>query len=161
VFGTLVICVQTASTVPAQQKLIDGDINFGSVVTGLSATALRAAVQPYIDDSASELGEPAGTYKAQGNNNGDTIYRLKEGIERFMITDINNPAGSSHAQSDIALMWDHVEAFQASDPSRTQRFNHIPGGSNVLYLDGHVDFVKYPSAKFPLTKLNGIYGAGV
>jgi len=58
-------------------------------------------------------------------------------------------------------MWDHVEAFQASDPSRTQRFNHIPGGSNVLYLDGHAQFVKYPSEQFPLTRLNGIYGAGV
>ncbi len=24
-------------------------------------------------------------------------------------------------------------------------FRHIPGGANVLYLDGHVEFVKYPS----------------
>ena len=23
------------------------------------------------------------------------------------------------------------------------RFNHIPGGMNVLYLDGHVRFIKY------------------
>lgn len=23
-------------------------------------------------------------------------------------------------------------------------FNHIPGGCNVLYLDGHVDFIRYP-----------------
>jgi prepilin-type processing-associated H-X9-DG protein len=22
-------------------------------------------------------------------------------------------------------------------------FNHIPGGSNVLYMDGHVGFVRY------------------
>lgn len=28
-------------------------------------------------------------------------------------------------------------------------FNHVPGGSNVLYLDGHVAFVKYPS--YPVT----------
>ena len=26
-----------------------------------------------------------------------------------------------------------------------QHFNHIPGGSNVLYLDGHVQFQKYPA----------------
>jgi prepilin-type processing-associated H-X9-DG protein len=25
-------------------------------------------------------------------------------------------------------------------------FNHVPGGGNVLYMDGHVGFVKYPSA---------------
>ena len=23
-------------------------------------------------------------------------------------------------------------------------FNHIPGGGNVLYMDGHVEFVRYP-----------------
>ena len=23
-------------------------------------------------------------------------------------------------------------------------FNHIPGGGNVLYMDGHVDFHRYP-----------------
>jgi prepilin-type processing-associated H-X9-DG protein len=22
-------------------------------------------------------------------------------------------------------------------------FNHVPGGSNVLYMDGHVEFLKY------------------
>jgi len=25
------------------------------------------------------------------------------------------------------------------------RFNHVPGGANVLYLVGHVEFVKYNS----------------
>ena len=24
-------------------------------------------------------------------------------------------------------------------------FNHLPGGANVLYMDGHVEFLKYPS----------------
>jgi len=23
-------------------------------------------------------------------------------------------------------------------------YNHVPGGSNVLYMDGHVEFIKYP-----------------
>ena len=35
-------------------------------------------------------------------------------------------------------MWD----VTSTDPSI---FNHIPGGSNVLYMDGHVAFVKYTS----------------
>ena len=29
-------------------------------------------------------------------------------------------------------------------------YSHIPGGSNYLYMDGHVSFVKYPNA--PATK---------
>ena len=31
------------------------------------------------------------------------------------------------------------------------RFNHVPGGANVLYLDGHVAFEKYPG-DFPVTR---------
>jgi prepilin-type N-terminal cleavage/methylation domain-containing protein/prepilin-type processing-associated H-X9-DG protein len=71
-----------------------------------------------------------------------TIYRLREGIERFFITDINNPAASSKAQSEICVMWDSVWAGSARGESY---FNHIPGGGNVLFMDGHVEFIKYPS----------------
>ena len=67
-----------------------------------------------------------------------TVYRLMEGVERFLITDINNPAGSANAQSQIAVMYDILTSI-ASD------YNHIPGGANVLFMDGHVDFLKYPS----------------
>ncbi len=70
-----------------------------------------------------------------------TAYRLREGIERFMITDINNPAATSKAQSDIWFMMDQLGSGSGDD---IQFFNHIPGGCNVLYMDGHVEFVKYP-----------------
>ena len=36
----------------------------------------------------------------------------------------------------------------------TSYFNHLPGGCNVLYLDGHVDFVRYepfPGGTPPVT----------
>jgi prepilin-type N-terminal cleavage/methylation domain-containing protein/prepilin-type processing-associated H-X9-DG protein len=72
-----------------------------------------------------------------GNGGGTTVYRIREGIERFLITDINNAAGSAKAQSQVFVMWDNV----AQDVAM---FNHIPGGCNVLYMDGHVEFVKYP-----------------
>ncbi len=65
------------------------------------------------------------------------IKRLGEGIERFFITDINNPGASSKAQSAIWITWDDV---QSRNPDM---MNHIPGGCNVLYMDGHVEFVKY------------------
>lgn len=63
-------------------------------------------------------------------------FRMREGIERFFITDINNPGASAQAQSEIVAMYDGV----AEEPTH---FNHIPGGSNVLYMDGHVGFVKW------------------
>ncbi len=120
-----------------------------------------ALIQPIHDAEAAEIGLPPGSAIAQGNNGGSTIARLREGVERFLVTDINNPAGSARAQSDIAVMWDHVEAADPDSPGRTQRFNHLPGGSNVLYMDGHVSFVRYPSDEHPLTPLNAAAGAGV
>jgi prepilin-type N-terminal cleavage/methylation domain-containing protein/prepilin-type processing-associated H-X9-DG protein len=75
----------------------------------------------------------------------DTLFRLKQGIERFLITDINNPAGSAMAATDIPVLWDHIS-------TASKDFAHVPGGSNVLYLDGHVTFQKYPGDKFPSTE---------
>lgn len=70
---------------------------------------------------------------------GKTIYRLREGIERFLITDINNPAATAKAQSEVWIMGDGL----ATESDAVSKFNHIPGGSNVLYLDGHVQFQRY------------------
>jgi len=71
-----------------------------------------------------------------------TVYRLREGIERFFITDINNPAASARAQSEIPVMHDMLIASVNMAGSTVA--NHVPGGGNVLYLDGHVGFVRYP-----------------
>ena len=92
------------------------------------------------------VGEP------NGNGGGDTVYRLRDGIERFLITDINNPAASALASSELPIMWDIIATPikpDSTEPS-TAEFNHVPGGCNVLYLDGHVEFIKYPNNKFPV-----------
>jgi prepilin-type N-terminal cleavage/methylation domain-containing protein/prepilin-type processing-associated H-X9-DG protein len=87
---------------------------------------------PITDISLSIVGCTGSCGNAQTN----TLYHLREGIERFLITDINNPSASAQAQSEVFTLWDKV----STEPSA---FNHIPGGSNVLYLDGHVEFIKY------------------
>lgn len=83
-----------------------------------------------------------------------TIYRSREGIERFLITDINNPAASAKAQSDVSLMFDLLS-------TNVEDFSHVPGGINVLYLDAHVEFIKYPGI-FPATpqfaEIAGFFG---
>ncbi|HPO17334.1 MAG TPA: prepilin-type N-terminal cleavage/methylation domain-containing protein [Candidatus Hydrogenedentes bacterium] len=71
------------------------------------------------------------------------IPRLRMGIERFFVTDINNPAASAQAASTIPVMWDEI-AYRGGVIS----YNHVPGGGNCLYLDGHNEFLKWPS-KFP------------
>jgi prepilin-type N-terminal cleavage/methylation domain-containing protein/prepilin-type processing-associated H-X9-DG protein len=70
---------------------------------------------------------------------GTTIYRLREGIERFLITNINNAAQTAQAQSTVWIYHDDINSVNPDF------MNHIPGGGNVLYLDGHVDFIRYPS----------------
>ncbi len=72
-----------------------------------------------------------------------TLYRLREGIERFLITDINNPAASTLAQSEVFVSYDPIS-------KSPQNFNHIPGGANILYFDGHVEFVRYRT-EWPVT----------
>lgn len=86
----------------------------------------------------------------------DTVYRMKEGIERFFITDINNPASSTVAQSTLVTMYDNWMGARVEDSpghfqyfGNTRVFNHVPGGCNVLYMDGHVEWIRW-TTKFPV-----------
>ena len=78
-----------------------------------------------------------------------TVYRLREGVERFLITDVYNPAGSAIAQSSVPIMFDVISAgsWEFGDTTGTATFNHTPGGSNVLFFDGHVEFIKYQTGQ--------------
>jgi prepilin-type processing-associated H-X9-DG protein len=89
------------------------------------------------DINLSGMGLP---FETAGNGgSGSSIARLREGVERFMITDINNPAAGNAAQSTMATMFDVINLDDKSGAA----FNHIPGGCNVLYMDGHVGWQKY------------------
>jgi prepilin-type N-terminal cleavage/methylation domain-containing protein/prepilin-type processing-associated H-X9-DG protein len=89
------------------------------------------------DQDRGDITVPGDTTLNYGNGETDTVFRLREGIERFLITDINNPGASAKAQSEIFIAWDLTSTVAAD-------YNHVPGGSNVLYLDGHVDFLRFP-----------------
>ncbi|MCP4639596.1 MAG: DUF1559 domain-containing protein [bacterium] len=78
-----------------------------------------------------------------------TVYRLREGIERFMISDINNPAATAMAQSTIPVSGDWVSTDLG------QEFNHAPGGCNFLFMDGHVEFIRYPE-RWPCNRLMAV-----
>ncbi len=74
------------------------------------------------------------------------VMPMRHGISRFMITDIDDPSKTQKADSVVPIMFDNVSMIPID-------FNHIPGGGNVLYMDGHVKFVKYPSrATYPLSR---------
>ncbi len=83
-----------------------------------------------------------------------SIRRLREGIERFFLTDINNAGGNNQAQSDLVLMHDTI----SDEPVH---FNHVPGGANVLYMDGHVEFKKWIPTPNELLGEFPVNGAGL
>jgi prepilin-type N-terminal cleavage/methylation domain-containing protein/prepilin-type processing-associated H-X9-DG protein len=112
-------------TVEAQMGFLSADVDFGDW-----AALLSAAVAP-ID------------WETMGNSGGPMLLRLREGIERFAITDINNPAGSAIAQSELVIMSDVIAGYE-----NINYFSHVPGGINQLYMDGHVAFEKYPGEGF-------------
>lgn len=123
---------------------VDADLNFD--LNGF--TYIPAAV---VQQKFPEAVPPTGT-----GGTGTTVMRLREGVERFVVTDINNPAAGAMAQSRIAVLWDVITAGLDGDPgfASVDRYNHIPGGSNVLFMDGHVAFQKYDQTGdgFPATR---------
>ncbi len=90
-----------------------------------------------------------------GNAKGTTINRLREGIERFLVTDINNAGASAKAQSTLQISADIASVTPSG-------FNHVPGGSNILFMDGHVEFRKVFEPGFTskgFAVLTGVGGA--
>lgn len=47
-------------------------------------------------------------------------------------------------------MFDHVSA-------NVEAISHAPGGGNVVYLEGHVDWAKYPAARFPVSRDSSLF----
>ncbi|NIA14647.1 MAG: DUF1559 domain-containing protein [Nitrospiraceae bacterium] len=142
--------------------VMTNDLEFAGVTLALAtAQADRLDNWSVNKDNDFSSGDPLpwilppkyGSVEGTGSAGGSTVYRTREGIERFFITDINNPAGSSKAQSEIVVAFDLIAGSTAGGVSTVGvgNFNHIPGGSNVLYMDGHVEFLKYPG-EFPMTE---------
>jgi prepilin-type N-terminal cleavage/methylation domain-containing protein/prepilin-type processing-associated H-X9-DG protein len=153
-------------TYPMLPMLID--VLGGTVPTGFDvpiqlAAALNDAfnlktLQAYTSHNGTELMRIADEDRdigdqdfgtGAGNGGGNIVYRLREGVERFLITDINNAGGSAKAQSSLFIMMDQLGTGAAA-----HKFNHIPGGCNVLYMDGHVEFIRYvngPGATPPVS----------
>ncbi len=125
-------------------------MQFGLVLDNLTGPHHMGELTSYIEGNAHglypvadadvdlvKLGTAMGhTFTGLGNGGGNILYRLREGVERFLITDINNAGTAATAQSGVFIMFDQLSA-------RGQNYNHIPGGSNVLFMDGHVEFQRY------------------
>ena len=157
VFYTAGLACQGAMGLWGHPAMLD-DLDIQAILDGAGYT--MALLQVLADQRMAEASLPAGTTIPQGNGGGMTIYRLKEGVERFLITDINNPAASAVSQSSVPIMWDSIEGAR-DNPERVSRFNHVPGGGNALYMDGSVRWHVYANDKFPFNKAHAAIGRGL
>ncbi|GMV92393.1 MAG: hypothetical protein AMXMBFR82_21710 [Candidatus Hydrogenedentota bacterium] len=131
---------------------MDVPVQFGYVMDHIFELYLAATASPPdgLFPPVDEDIDLSSSAPGQGNGGSDAVYRLREGIERFLITDINNPAGSARAQSDIYIMFDALS-------TEVHAYNHVPGGANVLYMDGHVEFSRYgENGEQPINRGNAI-----
>ena len=126
-------------TVDEAFRRLRNDLDWGDcdVKAFLTTEMVRFGVYaPVITEVMNEL-------VPQGNGGGPVIYKLRNGVERFFVTDINNPGASATSESGVVVMFDNMEARNGQ--THPNLMNHPPGGANVLYMDGHVAFKVYPS----------------
>jgi hypothetical protein len=65
-----------------------------------------------------------------------TVYRLREGTQRFLVTQISNPIAGKQAKAWVPMLWEMADTTRAA-------------GGWVLYMDGHTEWLPYGS--FPMT----------
>jgi prepilin-type processing-associated H-X9-DG protein len=66
--------------------------------------------------------------EGRGNGGGNIIYRLRP-LDKL-------PPELDIDPASIPVIWDKPS-------NNITNFSHVPAGSNVLYLDGHVEFIRY------------------
>jgi RNA polymerase sigma factor (sigma-70 family) len=69
------------------------------------------------------------------------LRRLKRDVEYFFVENRSDPLAAANTRATIPIMFETAESTV---------FGRDPDGANVLYLDGHVDYVRFGS-QFPVT----------
>ena len=135
----VMICPSDLPNAPLLKKqgleLMDDHSYFYLGYAMMNIEDLEAFADAYTDRIAKELPFDTDLDTPRGK-----LYRLRVGVERFFVTDLNNPGESAMKQSMIPII--------IEPPS-----HHDPMGGNILYLDGHVEFRRYiDNGEFPMNK---------
>ncbi len=51
-----------------------------------------------------------------------------------------------------STLWILLDTLTTAEGGGEQLFNHVPGGCNVLFMDGHVEFIRH----IPVSGLSGM-----
>ena len=112
---------ELASVQQQAEAILNGNLNVDDLINDYGIN-IQGTLDSYVTGASGAA--ITKTLVPQGNNGGDQIMRIREGIERFLVTDINNPGGASTAQSAIVLMSDRL-MWQAGNQDYNSRFNHL------------------------------------
>jgi prepilin-type N-terminal cleavage/methylation domain-containing protein/prepilin-type processing-associated H-X9-DG protein len=152
-------CIGTISYVYVGWMLMNDSEMLGGlgIYTWLDAAMAisHARTDGWRDSALSDVGSFAMT--GSGNAATPRINRLSAGVDRFLIQDINSALGDTQSgASVIPIMWDQIS-------TNITEFSHVPAGQNVLFLDGHVEFIRYDrtSSAFPSSVLYAALNGGI
>jgi prepilin-type N-terminal cleavage/methylation domain-containing protein/prepilin-type processing-associated H-X9-DG protein len=151
-------CLDTSSYVYVGWMIIDN----ANMLGGLASYTWVSTALPISDPTQNAWRDRNSNvasfgFSGYGNAGGDIINRLTQGVDRFLITDINTIfTGEETGASIIPVMWDQIS-------TNISEFSHVPAGQNCLYLDGHVEFHRYDvnSTSFPFSPMYAAVNGGV
>jgi len=151
-------CLDTSSYVYTGWMLMDNNNMLGGLASYTWASVALAISDPDQNSWRDRNSNVASFgFAGYGNAGGSIINRLTQGVDRFLITDINTIfTGDETGASIIPVMWDQIS-------TNISEFSHVPAGQNCLYLDGHVEFQRYDlnSTKFPFSPMYAAVNGGV
>ena len=132
----------TAHTLMARSYVYTGYVLLDEAALAAFKSALESPTPPDIQsdiDTADKM-----------------LRRLKRDVEYFFVANRSDPLAAANTRAAIPIMFERVTASV---------FGRDPDSANVLYLDGHVDPVRFGSA-FPVTPgvqelLGGAEGRGL
>lgn len=135
--------------------------NDNDMLAGLVSYTWLSTVLPISDSNSNtwrdrNLNVASFGFTGYGNAGGNMISRLAQGVDRFLIPDINTVfTGAETGASLVPLMWDQIS-------THILQFSHVPAGQNCLYLDGHAEFKRYDvnSTKFPFSPVYATVNGG-
>ncbi len=117
----------TAHTLMARSYVYTGYVLLDEAALAAFKSALESPTPPDIQsdiDTADKM-----------------LRRLKRDVEYFFVANRSDPLAAANTRAAIPIMFERVTASV---------FGRDPDSANVLYLDGHVDPVRFGSA-FPVT----------
>jgi len=99
----------------------------------------RRMFEGEVDFMKDDLTIPGG----HGPGGGNVFYRVRDGVPKYFLTETDDPSKGHVSEAQIPILYDSVAADDGS-----VFMNHIwPLGGNVLYMDGHVEYRRFPNSE--------------